>query len=194
MIILRKWMDKLWELAARRGARKVLAAVSFTEAVFFPIPPDLFLIPMAMSNRSKSFSLAWLCLWTSLVGGVAGYLLGYFFMHSIGFPILEFYGLMAKYQVIHEWYNRYNAWAVALAGFTPLPYKVCTLTAGAFQINWPVFVLASALSRGSRFFIIAALINWKGEQARIFLEKRFDALLIAALVVGILGFVALKFL
>jgi membrane protein YqaA with SNARE-associated domain len=101
---------------------------------------------------------------------------------------------MDKYQVIQVWYDRYDAWAVALAGFTPLPYKVCTLTAGAFQINWPVFVLASALSRGSRFFIVAALIKWKGEQARIFLEKRFDAILIAALAVGALGFVALKFL
>ncbi|MFP4167733.1 MAG: YqaA family protein [Desulfonatronovibrionaceae bacterium] len=194
MRFVRAWMDKLWDLAARRGARKVLGVVSFTEAVFFPIPPDLFLIPMAMSNRDKSFSLAWLCLWTSLLGGVLGYFLGYFFMQSIGFPILEFYGLMDKYQIAHKWYDRYDAWAVALAGFTPLPYKVCTLTAGAFQINWPVFVVASALSRGGRFFILAGLIKWKGEQAREFVEKRFDLLLILALVVGVLGFVVLKFL
>ncbi len=187
-------MDWLWAVSARKGAVKVLGLVSFTEAIFFPIPPDLFLIPTALSNRRRSLFLAWTCLWTSLLGGIVGYLIGYFFMQGVGFPILEFYGLMDKYEFIHEWYDKYNAWAVGLAGLTPLPYKVCTLTAGAFRINWPIFVLASAISRGTRFFIIAGLIRWKGEEVRAFLEKRLDIVLTLALFAVVLGFVVLKFI
>ena len=100
---------------------------------------------------------------------------------------------MDKYALIQNWYEQYSAWAVALAGLTPIPYKLCTLTAGAFKINWPIFVLASTLSRGLRFYAIAGLIYWQGERARYFLEKRFDLILCLTIFLVVLGFLLLKF-
>lgn len=184
----------LWELAARKGADKVLMLVAFTESIFFPIPQDLLLISMGLAQRERVFYLATICLIFSVLGGVAGYIIGLFFMELIGMAIIGFYGLMEQYQTIQHWYDRYDAWAVAAAGITPVPYKVCTLTAGAFQINLAVFIIASVLSRGVRFFLIAGLIYWQGERARLFLEKRMDSFMIAVLILVVLGFVLLKFL
>ena len=187
-------MGALWDLAARKGAEKVLMLVAFTESIFFPIPQDLLLIPMGLSRPKKVFRLASLCLMASVLGGVAGYFIGLFFMEVIGMAIINFYGLTDKYLIIQQWYDRYDAWAVAVAGLSPVPYKVCTLTAGAFKINFAVFVVASVLSRGLRFYLIAALIYWQGERARNLLEKRFDLIVSITLVLVILGFVLIKFL
>jgi membrane protein YqaA with SNARE-associated domain len=187
------WLDRLWAIASRKGAVRVLMGVSFTEAIFFPIPPDLMLIPMALANRERAYRLAAICLLYSLAGGVFGYFIGYFFMEVAGMPIIHFYGLDEKYLVIQDWYDRYSAWAVAVAGLTPIPYKLCTLTAGAFKINWPVFVIASVVSRGLRFFAIALIISLFGDKARYFLQKRFDLILVVSLVLVVLGFVLIKF-
>jgi membrane protein YqaA with SNARE-associated domain len=184
----------MWSLAARKGAKRVLIGVSLTESVFFPVPPDLMLIPMALAKREEAYRLAFLCLSFSLIGGIAGYIIGYYFMEVAGWPIIRFYGLEEKYLVIQQWYERYSAWAVAIAGLTPIPYKLCTLTAGAFKIDFFIFLVASTLSRGLRFFVIAALISMFGERARLFLQKRFDMILVGMLVLLVLGFVVLKFL
>ncbi len=194
MKIFQVWVDKFLKIAARRGAGKMLAAVSFAEAVFFPVPPDLLLIPIAIAQRKRAFVLAFQCLLFSMLGGVVGYVIGYYFMDVLGKPIIEFYGLTEKYAVVQNWYERYSAWAVAVAGLTPIPYKLCTLTAGFFKINFLVFLIASVLSRGLRFFAIAALIYAFGEKVRVFLERRFDWVVIIALVLLVLGFVALKYL
>ena len=194
MKFFQSWLDKLWELSSTKGAEKVLMGVAFTEAIFFPIPPDLLLIPIGLAKREKCFRLAFICLAASLVGGIIGYILGYYFMQVIGFPIINFYGLMGKYALIQTWYEQYSAWAVAIAGLTPIPYKLCTLTAGAFKINWLIFVLASTLSRGVRFYAIAGLIYWQGERARYFLEKRFDLILTLTIFLVILGFLIIKFI
>ncbi len=194
MAFMRSWMDRLWRVADSKGATKVLALVSFTESIFFPIPPDMLLIPMALANRRRAFILAAYCLLFSLLGGVVGYFVGYFFMELLGMPIVRFYGLLEKYDLIQLWYERYNAWAVAAAGLTPIPYKLCTLTAGAFKINFAVFIIASTVSRGVRFFAVAGLIYLFGEKVRFFLEKRFDLVLVAAMVLVVLGFVAVKFM
>ncbi|GAU07852.1 cytochrome B561 [Desulfoplanes formicivorans] len=186
-------LDRLWEVAARKGAERVLMAVSFTEAIFFPVPPDLLLLPMGLAARDKVFRLAWICLLFSLAGGVIGYGIGYYFMEAVGNPIIRFYGLEEQYTRIQVWYDTYSAWAVSIAGLTPIPYKLCTLTAGAFHINWPVFILASAISRGIRFFVIAVLIRSFGEAARTFLEKRFNLVVTVTLILVILGFVVLKY-
>lgn len=193
MKIFQKWMGTLWDLAARKGAEKVLMMVAFTESIFFPIPQDLLLIPMGLSRPHKVFRLATLCLVASVLGGVVGYFIGLFFMELIGMAIINFYGLSEKYLIIQQWYDKYDAWAVAVAGISPVPYKVCTLTAGAFRINFAVFVIASVLSRGLRFYLIAAFIYWQGERARVFLEKRFDLVVSITLVLVILGFVLIKF-
>ena len=193
MKIMQKMLDRLWEVAGKKGAERVLMAVSFAEAIFFPIPPDLLLLPMGLANREKVFRLAWICLLFSLAGGVIGYGIGYYFMETLGFPIIRFYGLMDTYAQIQQWYGTYSAWAVSIAGLTPIPYKLCTLTAGAFKVNWPVFIVASAISRGIRFFAIAALIYFYGESARTFLEKRFNLIVTGALILVIVGFVVLNY-
>ncbi len=192
MKFIKSCMDRLWRMADSRGAVNVLAIVSFTESIFFPVPPDLLLIPMALANRKRAFRLAAYCLLFSLLGGLLGYLIGYYFMELIGMPIVRFYGLVEKYALVQEWYERYSAWAVAVAGLTPIPYKLCTLTAGAFKINLFIFFMASTLSRGVRFFTIAGLIYLFGEKVRFFLEKRFDLVLIVTMVLVVLGFVAVK--
>ncbi len=194
MKILQNMLDRLWEISARKGAERVLMAVSFCEAIFFPVPPDLLLLPMGLAARDRVFRLAWICLVFSLAGGVIGYGIGYYFMETIGSPIIRFYGLEHQYLQIQQWYDTYSAWAVSIAGLTPIPYKLCTLTAGAFKVNWPVFIIASALSRGLRFFVIAALIRYFGESARIFLERRFNLVVTGAFILMILGFIALKYL
>ncbi len=194
MPLLQKWTSKLFDLASKKGAEKVLMLVSFSEAIFFPIPQDILLLPMGLAQRKKVFRLAFICLTFSILGGAAGYFLGYYFMELVGMPLLNFYGLQQEYATIQIWYERYDAWAVAAAGITPIPYKVCTLSAGAFRIDLLVFILASIISRGVRYFLIAALIYWKGEQARGFLEKRMDLVFMAGIVLLILGFVFLKLL
>ncbi|WP_244147317.1 YqaA family protein [Desulfonatronovibrio hydrogenovorans] len=181
-------------MAAKKGAEKVLMMVAFTESIFFPIPQDLLLIPMGLSRPRKVFRLATLCLVASVLGGVVGYFIGLFFMELVGLAIINFYGLADKYLIIQEWYDRYDAWAVAVAGISPVPYKVCTLTAGAFKINFAVFVIASVLSRGLRFYLVAAVIYWQGERARDFLEKRFDLVVSLTLVLVVLGFILIKFI
>lgn len=187
-------LEKLWRVSASKGATKVLAFVSVTESIFFPIPPDLLLIPMCLADRKRAFRLASICLACSVLGGIIGYFVGYFFMETIGNPIVNFYGLGEQYGAIQAWYEKYNAWAVAVAGLTPVPYKVCTLTAGAFHIDFIIFLIASTLSRGMRFFAIAGLIYLFGEKVRYFLEQRFDLLLIVFTILGIAGFIALKYL
>lgn len=194
MKLFKKWVDKMFEVAATKGAERTLAVVSLTESIFFPIPPDLLLIPMALANRKRAFILAANCLLFSLIGGIIGYFVGYYFMDFVGMPIVEFYGLLDKYAHIQEWYDKYNAWAVAVAGLTPIPYKLCTLTAGAFKINFLIFVVASTLARGLRFFTVAGLIYLFGEKVRFFLEKRFDLVMLVTAALVILGFVAIKFI
>lgn len=194
MRLLQRWTARLFDLAARKGAERVLMLVAFSEAIFFPIPQDILLLPMGLARRQKVFRLALICLVFSVLGGITGYFLGFYFMELMGMPVLEFYGLLQEYQTIQIWYERYDAWAVAIAGVSPIPYKVCTLSAGAFGIDFMVFVLASIVSRGARFFVIAGLIYWKGEQARTFLEKRMDLVFLVGIVLVVLGFVLLKLL
>lgn len=194
MKIFQRYMGMIWDLAARKGAEKVLMLVAFTESIFFPIPQDLLLIPMGLSRPDKVFRLASICLAASVLGGIVGYFIGLFFMEVLGMAIINFYGLADKYLIIQEWYDKYDAWAVAVAGISPVPYKVCTLTAGAFKINLAVFFIASVLSRGVRFYLIAAFIYWQGERARLFLEKRLDIIISVTLFIVILGFVFIKFI
>lgn len=194
MGLMQKMMEKVWRVAESQGAMRALAIVSFTESIFFPLPPDLMLIPMALARRERAFRIALVCLLTSLVGGIVGYAIGYFFMDVVGMPIIRAYGLLDKYDVIKGWYDAYDAWAVAAAGLTPIPYKLCTLTAGAFRIDFFVFVIASTIARGIRFFSIAGLIWLFGEKVRFFLEKRFDLVMLFTLILGVAGFVVIKFL
>lgn len=194
MKLMSRVMDWVSKSSLSPQAKWILAIVSFTESVIVPLPPDLLLIPMALTQRKKALHFAFICTVSSVLGGIVGYFLGYYFMDYVGMPIINFYNLTEEYAVIKEWYDTYSAWAVAAAGLTPIPYKLCTLSAGAFQVNFWIFLIASVLSRGLRFFAIAGMIYLFGDRVRYFLEKRFDLILLATLILGIAGFVVLKFL
>lgn len=194
MRLLRKTYDWVLHWSATKHALPALAILAFAESSFFPIPPDVLLIAMAVAVPLKAFRFAAVCSVASVLGGMFGYLLGWQFMDLIGTRIVEFYHFQEQFDKIGSWYEEYNAWAVAAAGFTPLPYKVFTIAAGAFQINFPVFVLASLVSRSARFFIVAALIYKFGAPVKAFIDKYFNLLSILFIVLLFLGFVLLKYI
>jgi membrane protein YqaA with SNARE-associated domain len=187
-------LERLQKRAETKGAKRTLFILAFIESIFFPLPPDLLLIPLGLASRKNVFKLAAICTAGSVLGGAIGYVVGYFFMDAVGMYIVNFYKLEDGYASMQEWYQQYDAWAVFAAGLTPIPYKVATLTAGAFKINFATFMLASIASRGLRFFAEALFIYIFGEKVRYFLEKRFDLILLIALVLIVAGFVAVKYL
>jgi len=172
----------------------VLFLVAVAESSFFPIPPDVFLMALCISSPKRSLRYAGICAAGSVLGGILGYGLGFWFMDLIGSRIIELYGLADKYQLVQGLYQKYDAWAVGIAGFTPLPYKVFTISAGAFKINFPTFVVVSLVSRSARFFLVAGLIYRYGAPIRTFIERYLNLLTIALLGLLIAGFVLVKFL
>jgi len=171
-----------------------LFILAFCESSFFPIPPDVLLIALSVSIPKRSLYFAFICSLGSVLGGLLGYFIGYQFMSGIGLPIIEFYGLTSKFDYIKAIYTQYDAWAIAIAGFTPIPYKVFTISAGAFKINLVVFFIASLLSRSARFFIVGGLIFFMGEKIQSFIEKYFNILSIVFVIALVAGFIVIKFL
>lgn len=177
---------------------KALFALSFAESSFFPVPPDVLLAPLALGAPKKWFRFALACSLASILGGLLGYLIGYALWEVIGNWVLThlaFIGFTQEnFSKFESWYGRYDFWIVFTCGFTPLPYKVCTISAGIARISIPGFVIASTVSRSARFFLVAGLIGWKGQRIRPFIEKYFNwlSLAFAALLIG--GFIVLKFL
>lgn len=194
MQIVKKVYDWVLAWADTPYAPYALFLLAFTESSFFPIPPDVLLITMAISLPLKAFRFALICSVGSVLGGIFGYGIGVFFMDSVGMGIIEWYGVTAKYEQIEKLYQDYDAVAVFLAGFTPIPYKVFTIAAGAFNLNFAVFVLASLISRSARFFILAFLIHKYGAGIKIFIEKYFNILTIVFTVIIIGGFVLVRYL
>ena len=192
MILIRKLYDWVLHWAATRYAIPVLFIVSFVESSFFPIPPDVLLIAMVIAAPAGWFRLALICSIGSVLGGMFGYLIGYQFMDLIGNHIVEFYHFQEKWEKIGMLYDKYDVWAVLAAGFTPLPYKVFTLSAGAFKINFSTFVLASAVSRSVRFFLVAALLYKFGPPFKVLIEKYFNLFTIIFVFLLIFGFFVLK--
>ena len=170
-----------------------LFILAFSESSFFPIPPDVLLIALSVVLPKKSLRYALVCSVGSILGGCFGYLIGWQFMATVGDAIIRFYGLIDKYEYIQQLYSLYDAWVVGIAGFTPIPYKVFTITAGAFRINFVVFLVASAVSRSARFFIVGGLIYLFGPKIELFIERYFNPLAIAFVILLILGFVVMRF-
>jgi len=171
-----------------------LALLTFAEASFFPIPPDVLLIALAISIPKRSFKYALVCSVTSVFGGLFGYLIGYALFESVGRSILEFYGYMDKFMWLQVKYDEVGPWLLAIAGFTPIPYKVFTITSGVLKMNVALFSVISILSRSARFFLVGALIYFFGAPVKDFIDKYFNLLsvLFAVLLVG--GFVVLKWI
>lgn len=169
-----------------------LFLLAFSESSFFPIPPDVLLIALAVAVPRKSLKYALVCSAGSVLGGCFGYLIGWQFMAGIGEKIISFYGLSAKVEYIGALYQEYDAWAIGIAGFTPIPYKVFTISAGMFHINFPVFIFASIVSRSARFFLVGGLIYIFGPQIQAFIEKYFNILAVAFTILLVGGFILIK--
>ena len=201
-----RWLRNLYDWVLKWSNSKygplMLGLMSFAEASFFPIPPDVLLIPLALGLRTKAFRLAFICSLGSILGAIFGYVIGsylwwegvnqfswlarLFFDVIPGFTPEIFYSIQTKYEI-------WNFWVVFTAGFTPIPFKVITISAGAFDINFILFVIASTLSRSARFFILSALI-WKfGEPMRVFIDKYFNLLAIIFMILLIGSFVLIKY-
>lgn len=192
--MLRRLYDWVLHWAETPYGSWALFLLALCESSFFPIPPDVLLIALAVAVPRKSFKYALVCSAGSVIGGCFGYLIGWQFMASVGDRIIDFYGLSAKVEYIAALYNQYDAWAVGIAGFTPIPYKVFTIAAGLFKINFSVFVLASLVSRSARFFLVGGLIYVCGPKIQGFIEKYFNILAIVFTVLLVLGFVVVKYL
>jgi len=192
--VLRRLYDWTFEQAARPGAERVLAAVSFIESSFFPIPPDVMLVPMVLAERTKAWRFALICTIASVLGGIAGYAIGAFLFDQLGQPILAFWGYEEKFATFQAEYAEWGAWAVLFAGLTPFPFKVITILSGAASLDIWVFTISAIVARGGRFFIEAALLWWFGEPIRAFVERRLGWVAAATLVALIGGFVVAKFI
>ena len=186
--------DRTLRLAGHRHAMALLFLVAFVESSVFPIPPDVMIIPMILAAREKAWRIAAVATLGSILGGLAGYAIGYFFFESIGEPVMETYGYLGKFEDFAAYYNEWGAWIVGGAGFTPFPYKVITIASGLTQLDLGIFVLASAISRAGRFFLLAALLWYFGPPIRRFIEKNLPLLTAIFFVLLLGGFVALRYL
>lgn len=192
--MLRALYDRVLALAAHRRAPAYLAGVSFAESSFFPIPPDAMLIPMCVARPEMAYRYAAICTVASVLGGVLGYIIGYFLFDALAAPVLAAYGYadaMARFQ---GWYDQWGALVILIKGLTPIPYKIVTIASGAAHFNFAVFLAASIATRGARFFLLAFLLRRFGPPIRDFIERRLTLVTTLAALAIVLGFVALKFL
>ena len=180
-MILKKFYNNILKLSAKPKAEKFLALVAFSESSFFPIPPDLLLLPMALARPLKWIRLALITTVFSVLGGILGYLIGVFLWETIGQYIIEIYHLEEKFINFKDNYNTNGALIVFIAGFTPIPYKLITIASGGMNLNIIIFIIASILSRGARFFLLTAIIRIFGDTAKLFIDKYFSFL---TLIVG----------
>lgn len=192
--MLRKLYDWTISLAESRHALWALAFVAFIESSVFPIPPDLLLIPMVIAAPRRAWLIAGVATVFSVLGGLFGYYIGWGLFESVGRPVLEFYGKDKYFEEFAVRYNEWGAWAVLIAGVTPFPYKVITILSGTTGLNLGVFIVASIVARGLRFFLVAALL-WKfGPPIRTFIEKRLGLMFTIFVVLLLGGFAALRYL
>jgi len=171
-----------------------LFLLAFCESSFFPIPPDVLLIALTVALPSKSFRYAWICSIGSVLGGCFGYLIGYEFYEYVGRPIISFYNITDVFDAVSMQFQNNAFTAIAVAGFTPIPYKVFTIAAGVCKVNIFILILASAISRSARFFMVAGLFYLFGPKIKVFIEKFFNIFTIVFVILLISGFVAIKYL
>jgi membrane protein YqaA with SNARE-associated domain len=192
--LLRRLYDWTMLQAAKPHALAILATISFIESSVFPIPPDVLLIPMILAQRDRAFLIAGVCTVASVAGGFLGYVIGHALYETIGVAILNFYGYLEKFTEFQGMYNENGAWIVFFAGLTPFPYKVITIASGVTALDPTVFGIASVLSRGLRFFIVAALLWYWGPWIRGFIDRYFGWLTLAFFILLFGGFAALRLL
>lgn len=185
-----------WMMASAKSERAphALFWVSFVESSFFPIPPDVMLVPMVIANRLKAWTYATIATVGSVIGGVFGYAIGFFLFEQVGRPILNLYGKAQSFDTFTQWFNEWGVWILVIKGMTPFPYKVLTIAAGVAHMPLVQFIVASIVARAMRFFLVAGLLFYFGEPIRDFIEKRLTLVTTVFVVTLVLGFVAIKYL
>lgn len=191
MGIFSRLYDQVMRWSQHRHAPAYLGALSFAESSFFPIPPDVMLAPMVLARPQRAAWLAGLTTITSVLGGLAGFAIGVWAIDAV-MPLLERFGYVDEFERASEWFLKWGFWAVLAAGFSPIPYKVFTISAGALAMNLPVFAVASLVGRGSRFFLVAALIAWGGPRVEARLKRYVDVIGWALVVLLVAGYFLLR--
>jgi membrane protein YqaA with SNARE-associated domain len=191
--MLRRLYDWTMTLARHRQADRWLAFVSFIESSCFPIPPDVMLIPMVLADRLRAWRIAFICTVASVLGGLAGYAIGALLFETVGKPLLAFYGYGDQFQSFTARYNEWGAWIVAFAALTPFPFKVITIASGVAGLDLVVFIVASVLARGARFYLVAALLWRFGAPIQGFIERNLGILTTVFFVLLIGGFALIKY-
>ena len=185
-----------WTLSLAQSPRAplALAAVAFAESSFFPIPPDVLLAPMALAKPERAWRYATICTIASVLGGILGYGIGYLLYDTVGKWLIGLYGYGQKVETLRAFYAEWGAWFILIKGVTPIPFKLVTIVSGLLEYNLLLFILLSAITRGARFFIVAALLHRYGDQARTLLDRHFGAFIMVLLAFIVLGFwLAAKF-
>jgi membrane protein YqaA with SNARE-associated domain len=192
--MLRKFYNRIIALSERPAAPFWLFGIAFAEASCFPIPPDALLIPMALAQPRRAFWFALISTIGSVSGGALGYAIGYFLLAKLAQPIINFYHYHAAFVAFQQKFAEYGVWVILIKGLTPIPYKIVTIAAGAAAFNFPLFMGASVITRGGRFFLLAVLLRICGAPVRTFIEKRLG-LVTSLVAVGIVGgFLILKYI
>jgi membrane protein YqaA with SNARE-associated domain len=191
--MLRALYDRVLALAASRQAPLWLGLVSFAESSFFPVPPDALLIPMVLARPERAYRLALLCTLASVVGGMLGYFIGYALYDAVAAPLIHFYHYEAAAQAFVDRFQQYGLYVILIKGLTPIPYKIVTIASGLAHFNFAVFVAASVVTRGARFFLLAFLLNRFGTPVRTFIERRLTLVTSLAAACVVFGFVVLKY-
>ena len=179
--------------AGHPHAERYLAAMSFAESSFFPIPPDVMLAPMCLADRPRAWRFAAVTTLASLAGGLLGYAIGFFLFESIE-PWLRESHYWAAYETGRAWFDEWGVWAVFIAGFSPIPYKIFTIAAGVAVLNLPGFIIASAIGRGARFFLVAGFIVAGGERMAEYLPRYIERMGWAVVGLAVLAWVYLTYL
>jgi membrane protein YqaA with SNARE-associated domain len=190
--MFRALYDWVLRLAHHRHADRYMAAVSFAESSFFPIPPDVMLVPMMLARREQAYRIALICTVASVLGGVLGYGIGYF-LADFAHRVLEFFRHGA-FEEFTRAYNEYGAALILVKGLTPIPFKLVTIASGLAHFNFAVFLATATITRAGRFFLIAFLIKTWGEPVQVFVEKYLNWIGIGVLILLVGGFVALAYL
>jgi membrane protein YqaA with SNARE-associated domain len=191
---LKKLYDWIIKRSQRPGAVWWLAGISFAESSFFPVPPDILLVPMCLGKRDKAWFYGGLCVSASVVGGFLGYWIGYCLFESIGIKLLDFYGYQESFDRIVKEFQSWAFWAISIKGITPIPYKIVTIASGMAKVDFMVFLSASLIARSIRFFLLSGLCWRYGNLVESLIDNYFNKLAFGVLFLIIIGFVIVYFL
>ena len=194
MNFLKRTYNWTLEKAQHKNAKWYLSLISFVESSFFPIPPDILLIPMALASKANALFYAFICTLFSVLGGILGYVIGYFFYNSVGIYIVDFYHLENSFNIFESYYKEFGILIVLGAGITPFPYKFITIASGVFGLNIFLFIIVSIIGRGLRFYLIAILLYFFGEKIKLIIDKYFNFLTIVFFILLVGSVFIIRFL